>query len=156
VSKPRYALLTVAAAAMTAVCGYAMTLPVPKARVAGGIGVAFFGACTLLLAYRLGGELAWREPFVVIDDDGVFDRRWSIGAIPWRDIAGLRVWEHRGKRVLCVDVVDPARWLARLSWWRRLSAHTNVRMGAGILNITFVGLRPGLDDALAFVRALRP
>ena len=89
---------------------------------------------------------------------------WISGATGGIGSALLRHMPYKGARVINLDrqdaagcenvrfdLLDPERHIARLSWWQRLSARASERQGAALVTSAFVGLRPGLDEVLAFL-----
>ena len=127
---------------------FCTTLPDPLPRVFGWIGVAFFGLGFVafpVMFFRTG-------PQVVVDDQGIEDRRMKIGVIPWQDIRSLSIGSVNSAKFLCVDLVDPEKYLSRLPPWKRRLAAANEALGFSALSISFAGLSPGLNEVWAYVQ----
>ena len=110
------------------------------AAVAGALSVVVFG-----LFGVLGVRLALRPgPAVVVDRRGVTDRSsaTAAGLVPWSEITGLGVWEHRGQRMVTVAVADPEAVLRRAHPWGPPAQRGPLR-GSGRAGAARVGGRPG-------------
>jgi hypothetical protein len=144
--------LIVLAVGMTAVSFLVTWMEDPIAIVSGWIGTVFFGLCTgkLVLEAVRGGAL------ITISEEGIDDRRHGFGLIPWDDIQAVWIQSMGVNRFLCVGVADPQRYLARLSGLRRMAARANAGLGFSPITLNFTALRPGLDDAMAFIHELCP
>lgn len=116
---------------------------------------AMFAAFTLLFSgtavtYALASFDA--SPVVVVNRDGVHDRRLTRAPIHWSQITSVEPREHGGQLMLLINVVDPQRlplpanplWLVN-----RLSG----RMAGAELSVKATGLAAGLPDLIAAVRA---
>ena len=135
-------------AALLGTCWFCTTLPGWDAQAVGWVGLAFFGLAGVMLvrqAVRIG-------PVVVIDADGLTDRRLGVGPIGWQEITGYRTVTVESTRLLCLDLAEPDQFLGRLSAWKRVAAAANRRMGFGDVCVGFVGLSPGIDEAEVVVR----
>ncbi|HEX3314436.1 MAG TPA: STM3941 family protein [Gemmataceae bacterium] len=132
-------LLTCALGAGSYFC---TTLPSLKAQIAGWLGVAFFGLGAVAVPVRAlrGG------PQVVIDDDGIDDRRLNVGVIRWEDIRSLSIGTVKSSKFLCIEVAEPEKYLRVLPAWKRKLAELNGALGFPPLTISFTGLSPGIDE----------
>jgi len=137
---------------MLAASWFCTTLPQAEARIAGWIGLAFFGLCFIAIVAQLfrGGAS------VILDDAGIHDLRSSFGTIPWADILSLRIGSVESQRFLCVYVRDPGIYLARLPSHKRLIAQANPALGFPPVTIGFAGLSPGLDEVWNYVQTNYP
>lgn len=120
---------------------FCTTLPDPLVALVGWFGVAFFG---------LGGVLAIAQlfrkgPQVVFGPDGIEDRRWGLGPIPWEEVVGVWIGTVEGGKFLCVQVRDPEPYLRSLPAHRRWLARRNPALGFGHLTVAFVGLSPPIE-----------
>lgn len=124
------------------------TLP-GLARVVGWIGVGFFGlgfiACPVMF-FRTG-------PQVIINDEGIQDHRLKVGVIRWDDVRSLFIRRVQSTRFLCIDVVDPQKYLSRLPRWTRPMIPLAESMGLPALTISFSGLHPGIKEVSAYLQA---
>ena len=155
-SKGKTALLTLASVAMTAASIFAIGHNEFLIRIVGWVGVVFFGL-GLCVALR---DILRRGPVVVINEEGIEDRRLWSGAIPWDEIEDVTVEQVKGSgsssRFLAVHVEDPDRYLIQAPFYRRWLMRLNPALGFPKLCIGFVNLSPGLDDAMACIRRLLP
>lgn len=134
---------------MVGVSYFCTTLPGPIARVVGWIGVSFFGLGFIALPVmflRAG-------PQVVVNDQGIEDRRLKVGIIRWEDIRSLSIRSVSSAKFLCVDVADPGRYLSRLPRRSRWLVPVSEALGFPALTISFSGLSPGLKEVWAHLQA---
>jgi hypothetical protein len=127
---------------------FCTTLDDPVIRGVGWFGVCFFalaGIAVIAQIIRGGAPL-------VLSAEGIEDSRLGVGLIRWRDIADLRVTKVESSHLLCLRLVHPELYLMNLPTRKRALLSANRGMGFGDLAISFVGLRPGIDAALEFVR----
>jgi hypothetical protein len=121
-------------------------------RVMGWLCVVFFGACLLVGAKRFveGGVAFAFERAGIISPDS------DLGVLPWAEIQSCAVVTIKGNRFLAMTFRDPERLLGRVSPAKRKLATFNEKMGWGHWALAFSGITPGLDEALAFIRANQP
>jgi hypothetical protein len=117
-------------------------------RTAGWLGVGFFALCTIIAAKRL---LAGGVPFV-FDLGGISFPTGSFGLLPWTEIESYAVVTVRGNYFLAFTFHDPARVLSRVSAAKRRWSFANQKLGWGHWALSFSGLTPGMDEAIAFIR----
>lgn len=117
-------------------------------RTAGWLGVGFFALCVLVAVKRffVGGV-----PFV-FDLTGIAFPSGTFGLLPWTEISGYAIVTVRGNSLLALTFHDPARVLSRVSAAKRKWALANQRLGWGHWALSFTGLTPGMDEAVAFIR----
>jgi hypothetical protein len=135
--------------ALVGVSYFCTTLPGLTPQVVGWMGVGFFGLGFIALPvmfFRTG-------PQVVINGEGIEDRRLKIGVIPWENIRSLSIGSVNSAKFLCVELSDPERYLSRLPRWSRSLAAANEALGFPALTISFSGLSPGLKRVWAFLHA---
>ncbi len=134
---------------MVAVSYLCTTLPSLLPQTVGWIGVAFFG-----LGFIAFPVMFFRtRPQVVINDEGIEDRRMKIGVIRWEEIRSLSIGSVNSAKFLCVELSDPEKYLSRLSRWGRRLAAANEALGFPALNISFSGLSPGLKEVWTYLHA---
>lgn len=149
--------------AFFAVSGYGMVqqrvLPLLELRYLGWLFVAFAAIGTVVgvpLALR---RMFDRRPQVRIDASGIWARAWRFDAVPWSEVAAVRVLHRTGNQRLmfglAVDLHNPGPWIDRLPTLSKRSREYLIRNGRwadfGDLNVTFNGLRPGLAAAVHYV-----
>jgi hypothetical protein len=142
-------LMIVACVVVAASWYLAATTPDPVYRVVGWLGVGLFAICTIVLGNRVisGGG----TPFV-FDQGGISFPGGNFGLLPWNEIKSYSVVTIRGNVFLALTFNDPARILSRVSTAKRVGALANERMGWGHWALSFIGLTPGIDEAVAFIR----
>lgn len=119
------------------------------ARVVGWIGVAFFGLGFIVFPL----QFFRKDPQVVINDEGIEDRRQKIGVIRWEDIRSLSVGSIQSTSFLCVDLIEPEKYLSRMPKWARPLRTLNEKLGFPAISIGFQGLRPGLAEVWDHLQA---
>src|SRR5437762_1762868 len=115
-------------------------------RIVGWFGVGFFTLCILIAGKRL---LAGGVPFV-FDLAGIAFPGGSFGLLPWTEIKEYGVVTVRGHYFLAFTLHHPARVLSRVSAAKRQWALANQRLGWGHWALSFSGITPGMDEAVAF------
>ena len=134
---------------LVAACWYvAVTRADVVYRTAGWLGTGFFTLCVLIAVKRL---LFGGVPFV-FDRSGIAFPSGSFGLVPWTEIENYAVVTIRGNHFLALTFRDPDRLLSRVSTAKRKWAMANHRLGWGHWALSFSGLTPGLDEAVAFIR----
>jgi hypothetical protein len=134
---------------MVSLSYFCATLPGLIPRVVGWIGVGFFG-----LGFIAFPVMFFRTaPQVIINDQGIEDRRQKIGVIRWDDIRSLSIGSVKSARFLCLEVADPEKYLCRLPRWKRSLVAANEALGFPALTIGFSGLSPGLKEVWAYLQA---
>jgi hypothetical protein len=134
---------------MVGVSCFCTTLPGGIPQVVGWIGVGFFGLGFIALPV----QFLRAGPQVVINDEGIEDRRWKTGVIRWEDIRLLSIGSVESAKFLCIEVGDPDKYLRRLPRWKRSIAAANEPLGFPPLTIGFSGLSPGLKEVWAHLQA---
>jgi hypothetical protein len=101
-------------------------------------GAIFFGACTVVIAWRL---VTASGAVVTITPQGIRDTRVAAEFIPWRAVRKIHTWQfHRQKiMVLAIDpAVERQLTLTKAARWSR---GANRALGADGLCITAQGLK---------------
>jgi hypothetical protein len=64
-----------------------------------------------------------KDPCIVLDDEGVFDRRLKIGVISWHDSRKITLYDRDEGHYISLDLHDAQKYEARQrpSWMRLLS-----------------------------------
>ena len=117
-------------------------------RTVGWLGAAIMALCTFIFAGRL---LAGGTPFA-FDLGGISFPGGAFGLLPWTEIKSYAVVTIRGNYFLALTFHDPARTLSRVPAMKRRWATANQRLGWGHWALSFLGLSPGMDEAIAFIR----
>jgi hypothetical protein len=147
-SKIKLAGLLIVAFLLLGACYFFTTLPSIKAQIAGWAGLAFFGFGVLVIVWQLFKPNS--GPTVTIDDQGIFDRRLKIGAVPWNTIQSVWVGAVHSQKFLCIETADPTLVPSKLA------AAGNRHLGFPAITVGFVGLSQGIKDAWAFIKKNYP
>ncbi len=116
----------------------------------GGIGVAFFGLCFVLLIWKLKTD---RGVVLTIGPEGIWDKRVSAKAVPWSAVQGIGTWTMRRRKIMVLGVdpaVEATLGLTRSAQWMRKG---NAMVGADGLCVSPQGLKIGYDEMLAATMA---
>lgn len=93
---------------------------------AGWIGLALFGPATAYLVYRgLRHRVELRLTADGFTDDSSLT---AVGFVPWSEVAGVSTEEISKATMIGVRLHDADGFIAKLSWFRRVAARTNMRM----------------------------
>ena len=92
----------------------------------------------VLLWSALSGES--KEPCIVIDEQGVFDRRLQVGVIRWEDIRRITLHSLSGAEYISLDLHNMNTYEARRPVWLRLTAKTQRLSGMSPIAISTNGL----------------
>ena len=152
--RARQVLSAVGAVAFVTASIWLVTLDKPKAVVAGVLGIVVFGFFAVL-AVRL---ILRDGPALVIDTKGITDRSSALAAgfVPWHQVTGLGTWEHRGQRVVCVAVADPAPVLAQAGPLARTAMKANIRLTGTPVTIATAALPFTADQLIQELVAFAP
>lgn len=81
-----------------------------------------------------------KEPCIVIDEKGVFDRRLKVGVIRWEDIRRITLHSLSGAEYISLDLHNLNTYEARRPVWLRLTAKTQRLSGMSPIAISTNGL----------------
>ncbi|MGL4242071.1 MAG: STM3941 family protein [Beijerinckiaceae bacterium] len=117
----------------------------------GWVLVLFFGACGILWIVQ---SIRYRGAVVVIDRDGILDRRVSDAPIPWTKVEGVSTWTLDAQRFVILkldEAFDHSFPTKAITRWTR---GANKKLGADGITINPTGLQIGFDALLnAVVKA---
>lgn len=120
-----------------------------KALIAGWLGAAFFGLCTLVALWRL---FTARGTVITISPQGIRDTRIAEEFIPWSAITNISTWEFRNQKAMVLAVkpdIEDRLGLTRAAQWTRSA---NRALGADGLCITASGVKIDYDTLLQTTR----
>lgn len=129
--------------------GWIGTPPSDAPRWVGWAAICFFGLAAAVLAMRLFDT----EDVVRIGAPGIWFRHHSDDIIPWREIAEIGVWQHRGQKVIVLKLVNPERFPARGIAGALASA--NRALTGGDVAISLTGTDRSFADAMAAIERHR-
>jgi hypothetical protein len=81
------------------------------------LAVLFIGATMFLLFKGLS-----RRAQIIINSNGILDRRLRIGTVPWNSIKSSKLYQQYGATLILVTLHDDGNPLPKLSLYRRLLA----------------------------------
>lgn len=117
----------------------------------------------LLSLYGVMIQLVRRGAIVTIDRQGILDIRNGLGLILWADIRSLKVMRRsfwsgskRGIDYIGIYLRNPTPYLLRLPGWKRRLTAFGLRQGMPFAQISFLGLTPGVEEAVAYLRETSP
>lgn len=99
--------------------------------------IIFFGGCAVVI----GLQVFDTRPRIVIDDRGIVDRTLKVGLIEWPDIRSAFLAHIQGNPFLCLDLVDPAKYVERLSPMMRHMVALNRKLGFTDLSLNLTATR---------------
>jgi hypothetical protein len=110
-----------------------------KAKIAGYVGVPFFGLCLVVAVQRL---IASSGTVITISSLGIRDTRVAAKFIPWSDVTGIGTWAHSGQKSMVLAVAPSVQDRLELNRSARWSRGPNKMMiGYDGLWITSLGLK---------------
>jgi hypothetical protein len=142
-------------------CGVVLALSARPATagldvVIGGLAAVFFGACTLMIAWRF---LTMRGPIVTLSPKGLIDTRVSASLIPWTAIEDIGTFTVNRQKFIVVSVDPGVERTLDLTAIARWSRGPNRSLGADGLCISAQGLKVNhatlLDMCHAYLQASR-
>lgn len=99
--------------------------------IAGIAGIVFFGIGFFVLLY----QVLDRRPRIVIGEKGVFDRTLRLGTIDWEDIEAVELKSVFSTNFITLQLVNPEKYLEKLSNTSKRITILNKKLGFGILNL---------------------
>ena len=122
------------------------------ATIASWFGFLFFG----LVLIKIVWDLLRPGPRVIINENGIEDRRLGIGLVTWNEITAIELrWMGRAK-FLCVEVRNPDRYVSAMPLHIRLFVWANGLLGYPPITITFAGLSPGIQEVWEYINTHHP
>ncbi len=112
---------------------FILTMHRPGAEQAAWPAIMFFGAAIPVFVWQLLDT----RPRLVIDDNGVYDRRLKIGVIPFADIEDAYVMSigKPGQEFICLRLRDETKYLRTLSPIVKALCSVNRAMGATAITL---------------------
>ena len=123
------------------------------ATVAGWFGFVFFGLAFLKILW----DLLHPATKVIINDDGIEDRRWRVGVVPWEEITEIDLRRIGSAKFLCIEVLDPGQVRrAYVGHPSLLCLGEHGLLGFPPITITFTGLSPSIEEAWKYIETNYP
>lgn len=110
-------------------------------RIAGVLGLVFFGFGTIVIIRRLFG------PVLVVDKEGIIDNAsgTAVGRIPWTNIAEIRIVQFLGQSDVGIVPIDLKRVFDSCGFLARMAIRMRERQGVPPIIIPTSSL--GIDSA---------
>ncbi|WP_151088876.1 STM3941 family protein [Hymenobacter baengnokdamensis] len=83
------------------------------------LGIILLGTMAVITGWGLV-QLIHRKPFIVLNDNGVFNKDWGMGTIPWSDIEQTFISSERWPKHVELLICNPDSYLKRQFWLRRI------------------------------------
>ena len=80
------------------------------------------------------------EPVIIINDEGVFDKRLKVGTIQWSDIRRIRSYNLSGAEYISLELHNMNRYESRRPLWFRLLSQVQRVFGMSSIAISTNGL----------------
>jgi hypothetical protein len=132
-----------------------LAMPDLFAKFIGLVSICFFGPGIIAIPLRTFRS----DQYVEINDEGIIDQRTSLGLILWKDIRKLWVEERTARysvptsRILCIELVNPAAYISRLSILSKILIKVNSSMP---ITLSFSSLTTSFDDILDYIKSKHP
>ncbi len=110
--------------------------------------VSLAAGITLLLL--IGTAWPKPPPIVVMNEEGILDRRLNIGVIPWTDITDVQI-EFDGK-FICLRVQNPEAYASKFPPAKREKIEFHQSLGFKMLNIEVKGLEINILQTVEAIR----
>ena len=81
-----------------------------------------------------------KDPCIIINEQGVFDRRLKVGVIRWEDIRRITLHSLSGAEYISLDLHNMNTYEARRPLWLRATAKTQRLSGMSPIAISTNGL----------------
>ena len=119
---------------------------------------AVLGGCALLFVYLLLSLLRdclGRGAILSLDEQGIHDRRLHVGVVDWTDIQTIQIPKVGGD-IMCIVTKDDSKYLDRLRAPKRILLEMSKTSWGTPFVITFAALKPSLNEATAYIKAVQP
>ena len=100
------------------------------------VGLGIVGVFLLFGLIRGEGK----DPVIILNDEGVFDRRLKVGTIRWSDIRRIRSYNLHGAAYISLELHDMNRYESRRPLWFKLISQVQRVFGMSSIAISTNGL----------------
>ena len=97
------------------------------------------GVAVLLLLYSLVRRES-TDPCIVLNDEGVFDKRLKVGVISWDDIRRISLHDLHGAEYVSLELHNAETYAARQPQWLKLASKTQRLVGMSSMSLSTSGL----------------
>ena len=89
-----------------------------------------------------------KDPVIILDEQGIFDRRLKVGVIRWDDIRRAVPYSLQGVEYISLDLHDMKTYEARRPLWLRLLSKGQRLVGMSSVSILANGLEMDAETLL--------
>ena len=132
--------------------------PIPNFRwrigllgVAGVVGLYFFLGYLPMVLWLCGGVFVAivvhsavrgesTDPCIILDDEGVLDKRLKVGVISWDDIRRISLYDLQGAQYVCLELHNAEMYTARQPSWLKLASKTQRLVGMSSMSLSTSGM----------------
>ena len=100
------------------------------------VGIGTLGVFLLFGLIRGEGK----DPVIILNDEGVFDKRLRVGTIEWSDIRRIRSYNLHGAAYISLELHDVNRYESRRPTWFKLLLQVQRVFGMSSIAISTNGL----------------
>lgn len=104
--------------------------------VVGAVCILFFGIGLFVFSKQIFD----RQPRVIINDEGIYDRTLKVGVIEWRDIKDAYLRSVSGSEFVSLVLTDNNKYLNRTTKTSARIASYNKALGFETININLSGV----------------
>lgn len=115
------------------------------APVFGGIGLAFFGFCLIVILRR---GLSGPKATITLTPTGITDLRVSPDEIPWSAVENISTWSANKQNIMVVRIPAEAEAKITLTTIAKMTRKANKALGADGLAIAATGLKASHPELL--------
>jgi hypothetical protein len=95
--------------------------------------------------YRIFRGVNTEEPLIILDEEGVLDKRLKVGVIRWADIRRISRHSLSGVEYISLDLHDTKEYNARRPLWLKLVSQVQRPLGMSSIAISTTGLDVDTD-----------
>ena len=115
--------------------------------------LGWLGICTFTVGFfNLLKQLFSSGPLIVIDHQGINDKRTRMGVISWDDILSISVGEIRGVKLISIRSSNPQKYLNKVSFFTSFASSFNKSLGFSEITISPTCLTHSTDQILLFIK----
>jgi len=150
-------LIFVGAMVVLAVSTWILMQPSARVSVQGALAAWICIPFSIIVGAFAFSRLCSRKPALIIDEKGITDHASgvAVGFVPWDDIAGAGIAEHRTRRFLGIAVRNSGEYLAKAGWLKRMLMKSNQRALGYVINVPQAALSVSVEKLLNHINEYR-
>lgn len=114
----------------------------------GWLCILFFGFCSLTFIWQIADP----RPRLIIDEQGVLDRKLGVGRIAWSDIRATYLKSIHGSDFICLKLRNANKYKQKLSQVRHSLAGANRGLGFTDFYLNLSGVDVGTDEVIKLIK----